>query len=86
MVEMEEIGGAMTTTIKKKTGKKEKPFKVGYCFKCGADLEDCEPRGFTGHDGIPVYVDCRRCKAVNNYYQRYIAWQKKVIVRQMNKE
>ena len=61
--------------------KKEKipDFRIGDCFKCGLNfdeiIEKVSTRGYV--DGIPVYIDCPRCKAINSYIERYRAWKEK---------
>ena len=70
----------MTKKSKKQKLKNLKPkrkarFWIGKCFNCGLNLEGATTRGFV--DGVPVYIDCPRCKAVNNFKKRYEEWKEK---------
>lgn len=60
--------------------KRKKRFWLGKCFNCGHNLGMGEDATTRGRDatGLPAYVDCPKCKAVNSYTKRYHEWKKKV--------
>ena len=73
----------MTKKSKKQKAKGLKPqrkkkFWVGKCFKCGHNLGTEGQLPTRGHrDGIPIYIDCPKCRAVNNYKKRYLEWKER---------